>query len=79
VLLVAGVAVFGSVVYAALVSAPVVAVVAAVTVADMRVSRESLLFANLGVSRARVALWTLPPAALLETVWQLIVRALLGA
>jgi hypothetical protein len=64
--------------YPALVSAGVVAIVVAVVVADIRVSRELSLFANLGVSRFQFALWALAPAALLEGAGRLVMGAVMS-
>jgi len=46
--------------------------VAAAFLLDLRVSRESMLLSNLGLSRARLALVALAPALALETALQIV-------
>jgi hypothetical protein len=55
----------------------VVGVAATLVLLDVRVVRETLLFANLGVSQARILLVALPPIVALEALLQLFGEALL--
>lgn len=69
---------FGTLLYAAVMSVGVALLVAALVVTDLRVSRETTLLANLGISRWRVAVWALPSVVVLETVWQVASNALVA-
>ena len=53
----------------------VIGVCSALVAADLRVSRETMLIANLGVRRARVVAAAVPPLLVLEAAGQLVLYA----
>jgi hypothetical protein len=58
--------------YPPLLSPVVVGLVVLIVLTDIRVCRETVLFANLGLSRNRSAAMAILPATLLEIIWFLV-------